>query len=343
MDDIARLTKALLIAERKASAANVMRDGCIEDRHWYESQYDETGYQSVLVKVPVNEYVLLKESGHIRTIEQDILSAYQDASSGNPALYYSEVKIVPDLNVAIDTLNDNDSIDEENFNGWNPGWFRLFISHVSEHKVSAVNLKKALVKYRISGFVAHEDVTPAAEWIQEIDAALRSMDGLCAIMSPQFAKSDWCDQEVGYGLGRKVICIPIKKDIDPYGFLGRYQAVSSNSKNAHDLAHDLFEIISTNKISRQIYQRKLANILLNARHSAEALEIWALFGMIINPDADVLEYIRAHMKDNKSLMTQASLKEANTLFEKHNLEPVKPTPPAPIQSMLDDDGLDLPF
>lgn len=343
MDEIAKLARALLQAENKTYAAALMHEGCVEDRHWYDNSYDDIGYHSVLVKVPVNDFVRMKESGKIQLAEKDILSAYEDANSGYPDTYYKEVRIVPDLNAAGDHMEVEHTIEEDDFKGWTPGWFRMFISHVSNYKTSAVNLKKALAKYRISGFVAHEDITPAAEWIQEIDAALRSMDGLCAIMTPEFAGSDWCDQEVGYGLGRKVICIPIKKGLDPYGFLGRYQAVSSTDKNAHDLSHDIFEIISSHKISRQIYQRKLADILLNARQSAEAQEVWKLFGEISNPETDILEYVRAHMKDNKALMTQSAMKEANSIFEKHGLELVKAAPPVPQQLLDDTDALDLPF
>lgn len=346
MDETAKLVKALLEGEGKFLIADLIRDEAIEDRHLYHGGYDDVGYHSVLITVSVDEFLYLKRMQKLESTAQTILAAFQDASSGK-MVYYDEVKIAPGLNVSGGNTNNGNipkaNVDEEDFNGWTPGWFRMFISHVSEHKISAVNLKTALARYRISGFVAHEDVTPAAEWIHEIDAALRSMDGLCAIMTPTFAKSDWCDQEVGYGLGRKIICIPIKKDTDPYGFLGRYQAVSSKDKNAHTLAHDIFTIVSTDKRSRQIYQRKLADILLNSRQSAEALEVWKLFDEIHTPETDILEYIQAHMKANKALMTQASLKEANAVFMRHGLEAVEPAPSVPSSSLPDDDELDLPF
>ncbi len=66
---------------------------------------------------------------------------------------------------------------------WLPGHFRLFISHLGEHKESAQRLAKTLRAYGITSFVAHEDIEPTKEWQLEIHRALFSMDALAAILS----------------------------------------------------------------------------------------------------------------------------------------------------------------
>src|ERR1700719_39351 len=54
--------------------------------------------------------------------------------------------------------------------------FRLFISHISEVRDKATRLRDCLAPYYISGFVAHQDIRPTAEWQIEIERALRTMD-----------------------------------------------------------------------------------------------------------------------------------------------------------------------
>lgn len=62
------------------------------------------------------------------------------------------------------------------------------------------------------------------------------MDALCAIITPCFKGSDWCDQEVGMALGQRKLVIPVSKENElPYGFFGKYQAIKSKGQNAKKL------------------------------------------------------------------------------------------------------------
>lgn len=56
------------------------------------------------------------------------------------------------------------SVDDSRF--WMPGYFRLFISHLSVDKKKASQLQQALKRFGISGFVAHEDIEPTKEWLK---------------------------------------------------------------------------------------------------------------------------------------------------------------------------------
>lgn len=78
---------------------------------------------------------------------------------------------------------------------WANGYFRLFISHLTKYKIAARNLKICMKEYGIDCFVAHEDIQVLKEWEIEIENALFSMDALCAIVTPDFRNSDWCEQE----------------------------------------------------------------------------------------------------------------------------------------------------
>lgn len=119
---------------------------------------------------------------------------------------------------------------------WRTDHFRLFLSHVSTFKTQATRLRAALERFAISGFVAHEDIAPSLEWQRVIERALTEMDALAALLSTGFNESQWTDQEIGFALGRGVAVLSVRRDLDPYGFLGREQAVNGRGVKIGDVA-----------------------------------------------------------------------------------------------------------
>ena len=115
---------------------------------------------------------------------------------------------------------------------WGDEGFRLFLSHKSEVKQQTVEMKKRLRLFGISCFVAHEDIIPTQEWQTEIENALCSMDALVALMTEEFHDSLWTDQEVGFAFGRGVPIISVRLGKDPYGFIGKFQALSCSWETA---------------------------------------------------------------------------------------------------------------
>lgn len=115
---------------------------------------------------------------------------------------------------------------------WDTEGFRLFLSHKTEVKRQAAALKEGLKLFGVSAFVAHEDIHPTRAWLDEIENALHSMDGFVAILTDGFHDSLWTDQEVGFALARGVPVIALRMGKDPYGFLGKFQALSTTWENA---------------------------------------------------------------------------------------------------------------
>ncbi|MEY4244899.1 MAG: hypothetical protein RLZZ245_2484 [Verrucomicrobiota bacterium] len=106
---------------------------------------------------------------------------------------------------------------------WTPNTFKLFLSHLSDSRDVAHQLKTHLANYQISCFVAHDDIEPTREWENEIEEALRSMDGLAALLTPGFHQSKWTDQEVGFAMGSGRLVLPLRYGANPHGFIGKYQ------------------------------------------------------------------------------------------------------------------------
>jgi hypothetical protein len=156
---------------------------------------------------------------------------------------------------------------------WEAGMFRMFISHLAADKVKATELSRALDQYGISSFVAHEDIHPSLEWQREIERALMTMDALVAMVTPDFPKSRWTDQEVGYALGRGLLVIPLQMGLDPYGFFGKHQAIKASGRKAHEVAASIYSALCTNPLTQE-------------RMADGAIEIFAESGSFRNAEAN---------------------------------------------------------
>ncbi len=198
---------------------------------------------------------------------------------------------------------------------WRSGYFRVFISHLTENKESATHLKNHLAKYGIDCFVAHEDIEPSKLWQTEIEKALASMDLLCAILTPNFYQSKWCDQEVGIALGRAIPTLSIKKGADPHGFVGKYQAIKAK-KTADAVAKDVFDTICIMENANQKYFSILGKLFLNSRNESEALEWLRLIAKISNFSIDVMDKIASSISANSVLNTKTIITEYNKLAKK---------------------------
>jgi hypothetical protein len=123
---------------------------------------------------------------------------------------------------------------------WAPRQFRLFLSHVTSFRQRTAALRQSLARFHISAFVAHDAIEPGELWQREIEAALRSMDAMAAILTPDFPASRWTDQEVGWALGAGVYVLPIRRGLDPYGFIAQVQGIQGMNKTVSAVAEEVF-------------------------------------------------------------------------------------------------------
>lgn len=127
---------------------------------------------------------------------------------------------------------------------WVAGMYRLFISHTHVHAVLAGAVRSIFARWRIDAFVAHTTIEPTREWQREIEAALGSCDALAVLVTDDFVKSAWCDQEVGYCMARGVPMVPVKLGVDPHGFIGKYQAATPKNTAAPAVADAIFRALA---------------------------------------------------------------------------------------------------
>ena len=288
---------------------------------------------SIEITVDVKTFVALRNRGVIEEVCGQIAEAFND-SMKNSNDSVRGVSLVPS---ATTTFDERKLSEPSSY--WKVGYYKVFISHVSKYKSSASNLKLMLEPYGISAFVAHQDIKPSKEWEIEIEKALFSMNALCAILTPDFNKSSWCDQEVGYAFGRNVLTIPIDKGQLPYGMFGKIQAIKSEGRNAQQIAESVFDAIVTNDKSRVDYTHTLMNLILNSKNEG-LINRWISVLLRIGPvERADLEYFNSHVSDVVSLMSKVNLDAINRLFRTNNLPEVVMS--AEMETGMVDE--DLPF
>lgn len=215
---------------------------------------------------------------------------------------------------------------------WKDGYLKVFISHLSSNRERMSALKQNLANWGISAFIAHEDIAASREWRDEVEAGLDSMELLVAVVEPGFKESDWCAQEVGYALGRKIDIIPLCSGQDPFGFFGKIQGIKIKGKFPNVVAN---EIVSTILKKPQHRIKLLGSIgkafsTLQSKTKLDLLQLLDSWSIVTDQQL-------------KTLIEQASMSE----YERKSLKNIiarvgafKVAEPAVVDKI---DELDIPF
>lgn len=221
---------------------------------------------------------------------------------------------------------------------WLPNHFRLFLTHLSSFKSQTSKLQQALKNYGISGFVAHEDIEPTKEWLTEIEKALFSMDALAAILMSGFHESNWTDHEVGVAVGRDVLVIPIRRGLDPYGFIGKYQGLQAKDKTVGQVASEIFGVLLSSQKTKGRMLDCLVNLFLLSGTVADANRWLKLLEMVGTfPDRHGEKIIENFTSNSFVSNSEIVRERANKLLKKHGMSPV----PDFVQETTMDD--EIPF
>lgn len=199
-----------------------------------------TYYFQLEISLPIQYYTELNEQ-EIEMCEKKIEKYLEQIDKPNTHHFVSSVKISLESTSEEETKrSDVESLDVTDTEQYK---LSVFVSHLSSDKVYANAIKKALGYYGVNSFVAHEDIKPSKPWLEEIKKSLNRSDALVALISRGFASSDWCDQEVGWALGRGIDVIPVSLKVQPHGFAGMIQSISADMDNPRKTVKALIEAL----------------------------------------------------------------------------------------------------
>lgn len=102
---------------------------------------------------------------------------------------------------------------------------KVFLSYHHKDRKSAGRVKECLSRLAMDVFMAHEDLEPSTDWQKEILKALKGCDVFIPLLTRNFRSSLWTDQETGIALAHNKRILPLKISSDPYGFIGKFQAL----------------------------------------------------------------------------------------------------------------------
>lgn len=268
---------------------------------------------------PVNkneELTKLPDDDH-----REIITAFHvlyPVRDGEPEINSVEFFIDPDASVL--------GLDEEAYapkeidtSYWRTGYFRLFISHSALIKGKVKKLRDYLLEYGISAFVAHEDIEPTKEWLNSIESALVTCEALVAMLDKNFKTSTWCNQEIGIVFGQNKFIIPIMLEIDPYGFIGKFQGIQGKGKMPHELADEIFHLLASaektkKKIAEVIVEMFVnSNSYLNAKDNAQKLK------MITYVNGALIRKIESALVQNMDTGSITLPQEIINIIEQHKI------------------------
>ena len=156
---------------------------------------------------------------------------------------------------------------------WRDGHFRLFLSHLAEHKKQVGEVAVALLEYGIEGWVAHTSIAVSAQWQDEILEGLKTCEGMALFLHHGFRESDWTDQETGFAIAREIMIVPLRMEDDadeerrlnPYGFVGIFQAAPCFDEPPERIADMIAKALFDDDRTRPSMEIALLSVLSNSR------------------------------------------------------------------------------
>ena len=118
----------------------------------------------------------------------------------------------------------------------------------------ARDIKDILELLGLSVFIAHQDIKPNQKWEEVIFERLKTCRIFVPLLTHAFRKSIWTDQETGIALTSESDVIPVMIDIEPYGFIKKYQGLrwdlKKSNSNMFYLATQIIDHLSINETAK---------------------------------------------------------------------------------------------
>lgn len=312
------------------------------------ASFDQTDYDNwnggtytwaLRLEVPVPVYASIQP--RLDEVEKTILGKLAYLGRTYPNDNLSEVTISP---TAADDLAAGQHLAPADYDVrriWAADRFRLFLSHLATHKVAISKLKAELADLGVAGFVAHEDIEPTRAWMGEIALALRSMNALVALVTPDFHASQWTDQEIGWALGRGLLVISVRLGADPLGFVSQSQAASGALTDPKALAASIVEVLLANPQTHHEMRHAIVFAVRDARSFPAIQSLRKFIRAITDFTPDEKKILWAACSENPKVANGFYV--TDDIYKAIGQPPTSPAPTPAAESgpPLSDD--DIPF
>ncbi|NUU06190.1 TIR domain-containing protein [Leifsonia sp. C5G2] len=177
---------------------------------------------------------------------------------------------------------------------------RLFASHLTAQRGLVGQVSDHLARWNVDLFVAHSHIEPDAEWHAAIEASLRTVHAGVVFLHHGFNESKWCDQEVGWLLGRGV---PLRTLMfnheNPYGPLGKLQAMEiPDGWTASKIGDSLLDWAAQRSELKSSFASSMALSLAGSRSFDRTNAVWARLDDYTDLDGAQVATIASALRDN---------------------------------------------
>ena len=117
-------------------------------------------------------------------------------------------------------------------------------------------------------------IQASEEWQAVIETALLTCDAMAVFLHTGFKESNWCDQEVGLALARRVPVLPLNIDVDPYGFMGKLQAARCAGLTATQVGEKITQWLLNTPSAQTAMTEALVTAFERVNSFAHACEVF---------------------------------------------------------------------
>jgi hypothetical protein len=192
---------------------------------------------------------------------------------------------------------------------WGSNPVAVFISHRHEDAPWVGTVRDVLAsQYGIDAFVAHTDIHPSLKWRDTIRAALASCHLMVAVLHENFHESQWCDQEVGWALGRGIPVMPVRRQAHVGqrfdGFLEEHQDLVLDPKYGSGewwLAQRIFERVLAEPKTQAVGVKALAEAFVNSHSYDRTRYLWAHIAQVETWDSEQVRRLEYAVETNRQV------------------------------------------
>jgi hypothetical protein len=121
------------------------------------------------------------------------------------------------------------------------------------------------------------------------------------LLTQDFRKSKWTDQEVGFALGKGVLVVPVSLEIHPYGFIGKHQGLKGSLSEPDTLASDLVDVFLKQTTTGMIMREALVVALEKAGSYITANTVAGKIGKQVNWSPSQIKRMQKALADNSQV------------------------------------------
>lgn len=236
---------------------------------------------------------------------------------------------------------------------WGTNPVAVFISHRHEDAPFVSEVRDFLAtRFGIDAFVAHNDIDPSKKWRDTIREALSSCHFMVAVLHETFHESQWCDQEVGWAMGRGLPVMPVRRT--PHrgprldGFLEEHQDLvigpaMQYGTGAWWLASQIFERVLAEPKTHAVGVRALAEAFVHSGSYDQTRRLWRLIEAVDHFDSEQLRRLEYAVQTNRQVYECIVDGLPAPDLVKRLIESVEPPLPAPIPSPFSGSTEEPPF